>query len=297
MPRQKRKPTEPLMAPTRRSRRLHGLAPEAELALAGPLDAQVQEQDPVLAEAADQLGDQDLGVLAEADAQEQHQEQEEDVDLEMAEPEVEEEVAEELSRGAQAVQLLQGLAAKVDALEDGELPTLDEPATQANACWNFALYGNRDDAADPASGFLQAANAEDSPFQAEFPGHPDFGMRARPGMEDAQPAFHEDQAKVAIQAAGWTLQADSALKIAYQWVPGTCQYHHWELWYEVNDTFVSVAKFPGKPVHAKNTQTDLQAENLQQVEVGVDPDSISELHLARLRALLASQTTQDDIYG
>ncbi|MFK7930404.1 MAG: hypothetical protein AB8H79_19605, partial [Myxococcota bacterium] len=176
------------------------------------------------------------------------------------------------------------------------------PDTQANACWNFALNGNVDGAVDPANGFNAAAQHQDSPYQTAAGMPPGMLMEPKPGLggsADRQQAWHTDTASAAIAASGWELQPGSSMKIAYQWVPGTAQYHHWELWFEQDDRFVSIAKFPGQPVHAKNTQTDLEAEGLQQVEIGVDPSSIPDAHLARLAELQASpeSVAASNIYG
>jgi hypothetical protein len=194
------------------------------------------------------------------------------------------------SRGAQATALLESLALKAAARHDADqLLATPEPATADNACWNFALFGNSDEGRDPTSTFTTRALTPGSPFKSTNPRDPMFGRivpRANnAAARTARSRWHKEVASQVITEAGWRLQPDSPLKIAYQWQPQTAMYQHWELWYETPDTFVSVAKFPGKPVHAKTTETDLEAEGLQQVEIGVDPESISDLHLQRLSEL------------
>lgn len=212
----------------------------------------------------------------------------------------------EPSRGARALSLLQSLATKVADRHDAEqLLALPEDATKDNACWNFALFGNsNDEAADPKNTFTEQATAKGSPFRNTMPKNPEFGTivpkRGSAGSGPKQREWHTDVASQVITEAGWRLQEDSPLKIAYQWQPGTAMYQHWELWYDGPTGFVSVAKFPGKPVHAKDSVTDLQAEGLRQVEIGVDPESISDLHLERLTALDGDQAVDipaANIYG
>lgn len=209
--------------------------------------------------------------------------------------------------GQQAQTLLESLAVKAADRHDRDLLlATPEPATKDNACWNFALFGNNDDAAvavDPTATFQARAAERASPYQNSNRRNPEFGTvgpkKGRAGNEAAQTGWHQDVAEQVIAGAGWTLDPNSPLKIAYQWVPDTAMYQHWELWYEQGNTFVSVAKFPGKPVHAKVTETDLADEGLQQVEIGVDIESISALHLQRLTELdtVGVDVTEASVYG
>jgi hypothetical protein len=195
-----------------------------------------------------------------------------------------------------AMALLVDLAARVQADADREnLRVVEDPAVDLLACWNFALHGGVDGPADPAPLFKSQATAEDSPYVNQTPaGAPaefaEFGLPPKRGAARAQQAqqevgWHNRVVRSVIEGSGWRIDDGSDLKIIYQYVPGTAMYHHWELWFDDGAAFVAVAKFTGVPVHAKDTETNLAAEGLAQMEIGVDPASIKELHLDRIRAL------------
>jgi hypothetical protein len=202
-------------------------------------------------------------------------------------------------RGPAALAVLVRLAELVDAEGEGVRALPADEDTKDLACWNWALHGVDPDAADPSPAFTEEATGRGMPFRKDGPMIVPKGRGS--AASDRQAAWHEERAKAVI-ARTWALQEGSPLKIVYQWQKGTAMYQHWELWYEDEGSFVAVAKFPGKPVHAKDTVSELDG-SFEQIEVGVDPASMPELHLQKLQLLcddtkiIDPKPTMDSIYG
>jgi hypothetical protein len=216
------------------------------------------------------------------------------------------------SNGDRVLRLLNSLAEKVDeenapdsdeeSMEEEPqpyLPVLPDTAQDELACWNFALYGHDNDAPMPQDAFTAKVNVRGSPYKRDSDGLVS-PKRGQAGSDSRQRAWHRGVVEGLVTQAGMTLDENSQVKLHYQWVTGSAQYHHWELWYDNTDTntFVSVASFTGKPIHAKNTVTDFEAENLQHLEIGIDPGSLLPLHIQRLEELDGTdeRTSQSSIY-